>query len=108
MGRNRGCVSGSRRSYRTDRKSKTVANETASSFLIGRIELRRGVPHKRCNESSRTYDKLNRLQNIFAQAYGAAGLTPLTFNYAYNAANQRTRASLGDGSYWVYRYDALG
>lgn len=30
------------------------------------------------------------------------------FQYRYNAANQRTRASLTDGSYWKYTYDTLG
>jgi RHS repeat-associated protein len=29
-------------------------------------------------------------------------------SYAYNTANQRTRATLADGSYWVYTYDTLG
>jgi len=28
--------------------------------------------------------------------------------YAYNAANQRSQATLADGSYWVYQYDNLG
>jgi len=30
------------------------------------------------------------------------------FGYTYNSANQRTRAGLADGSYWVYDYDKLG
>jgi RHS repeat-associated protein len=32
----------------------------------------------------------------------------VSFLYQYSAANQRTRATLNDGSYWVYQYDALG
>ena len=32
----------------------------------------------------------------------------MKFNYQYNSANQRTRVTLLDGSYWVYGYDALG
>jgi len=33
---------------------------------------------------------------------------PVSFAYQYNMANQRTRADLGDGSYWIYSYDNLG
>ena len=29
-------------------------------------------------------------------------------SYAYNNANQRTRSTLADGSYWLYTYDSLG
>jgi RHS repeat-associated protein len=59
--------------------------------------------------TTRTYDKLNRLTVISSKAYGAAATNlPTSFAYQYNAANQRTRATLTDGSYWVYQYDALG
>jgi RHS repeat-associated protein len=59
--------------------------------------------------TTRTYDKLNRLTLISSKAYGAAATNlPTSFAYQYNAANQRTRATLGDGSFWVYQYDALG
>jgi hypothetical protein len=52
--------------------------------------------------TTRTYDKLNRLTLISSQAYGAAATDlPTSFAYQYNAANQRTRARLGDGSFWV-------
>src|SRR5258708_29655046 len=30
------------------------------------------------------------------------------FAYSLNSANQRIRAALEDGSYWIYQYDALG
>jgi RHS repeat-associated protein len=47
-----------------------------------------------------TYDYLNRLTGISSA---------LDFNYQYNSAGQRTRATqLADGSYWLYGYDALG
>ena len=49
-------------------------------------------------------DVLNRLQSISSVAAGGT----LSHAYIYNAANQRTRATLADGSYWVYGYDALG
>jgi RHS repeat-associated protein len=59
--------------------------------------------------SSRAYDYLNRLTSISSVGYGsAASLLPVSYAYRYNAANQRTQATLGDGSYWVYQYDALG
>jgi YD repeat-containing protein len=32
----------------------------------------------------------------------------LNFVYHYNDANQRTRVTLADGSYWIYQYDKLG
>ncbi|MDE3100003.1 MAG: type IV secretion protein Rhs, partial [Verrucomicrobiota bacterium] len=49
----------------------------------------------------KTYDDLNRLTDISnAPSSGAAA----TFNYGYNAANQRTKDTLADGSYWVYGY----
>jgi RHS repeat-associated protein len=60
-------------------------------------------------QTTRTYDKLNRLTLTWSKAYGTAATNlPTSFAYQYNAANQRTRATLGDGSYWVYQYDALG
>ena len=32
----------------------------------------------------------------------------MSFNYQYNSANQRMRATLRDGSCWVDQYDKLG
>jgi YD repeat-containing protein len=60
--------------------------------------------------TSRVYDWLNRLQKISSQAYssGAAVGLPVGVSYQHNAANQRTRATTEDRSYWVYQYDALG
>jgi RHS repeat-associated protein len=58
---------------------------------------------------SRTWDRLNRLTTIQAQGFPtAAAGHPIGFTYQYNDANQRTRADLADGTYWVYQYDALG
>jgi RHS repeat-associated protein len=55
--------------------------------------------------TTRTYDKLNRLQRISSVSSASSAVS---FLYQYSAANQRTRATLNDGSYWVYQYDALG
>jgi len=50
---------------------------------------------------------VNRLTQISSSPAGS-GQPAQTFNYSYNAANQRTKDKLADGSYWVYQYDALG
>ncbi len=57
--------------------------------------------------TSKSYDFLNRLQQI-SSAPGASGVSPVTFNYAYNDAGQRTKRTETDASYWVYQYDSLG
>jgi len=57
--------------------------------------------------TTKQYDYLNRLTQI-SSAPGAAYTLPLTYNYNYNPANQRTKDTLADGSYWVYGYDSLG
>jgi len=57
--------------------------------------------------TTKQYDYLNRLTQI-SSAPSAAHVLPLTYNYNYNPANQRTKNTLADGSYWVYGYDSLG
>ncbi|MBC2595892.1 RHS repeat-associated core domain-containing protein, partial [Ruficoccus amylovorans] len=52
----------------------------------------------------RQYDNLGRLRSL---SYGIPH-QQLGMTYAYNAANQRTAATLGSGEYWLYGYDALG
>jgi RHS repeat-associated protein len=59
--------------------------------------------------TSRSFDKLNRLTLISSTSYGTSAATlPVRFGYQYNSANQRTRVTLGEGSYWIYPYDKLG
>jgi RHS repeat-associated protein len=53
--------------------------------------------------TTKSYDYLNRLTAI-----SSAASNTVSFNYNYNAANQRTRDTLADGSYWIYTYDSLG
>src|SRR5882724_862478 len=53
--------------------------------------------------TTKQYDLLNRLTNTTSISSVASW-----FVYTYNSANQRTRATLADGSYWVYAYDSLG
>ncbi len=57
--------------------------------------------------TTKQWDYLNRLTQI-SSAPSAAYTSPLTFNYNYNPANQRTKDTLADGSYWIYAYDSLG
>src|SRR5437773_1351952 len=56
---------------------------------------------------TKQYDYLNRLSSISSVG---AGFTPsvASLQYQYNDANQRTRVSLEDGSFWIYQYDKLG
>ncbi len=55
--------------------------------------------------TTKNYDLLNRLTGISS---AAGGSNVAVFNYAYNAANQRTTITNVDSSRWVYQYDALG
>jgi RHS repeat-associated protein len=50
---------------------------------------------------------VNRLTQI-SSVGGASSASPISFNYTYNQANQRTQNVLADGSYWIYGYDSLG
>ena len=57
--------------------------------------------------TTKQYDFLNRLTQISSVPSGT-GILPVSFNYNYNLANQRTKDVLADGSYWIYQYDSLG
>jgi YD repeat-containing protein len=75
-----------------------------NSLLLNTVTFKNGATTNWV--TSRQYDRLNRLQSI--ANLNAQASTLNSFGYAYNSANQRTRATLADGSYWVYRYDTLG
>src|SRR5688572_24004634 len=53
------------------------------------------------------YDKLNRLQQI-SFTTNSSTAPGGSYTYTYNNANQPTRVTLVDGSYWIYEYDKLG
>ena len=57
--------------------------------------------------TSKSYDYLSRLTAI-SPAPSGTGVSPVSFNYNYNSANQRVQSALVDGSYWSYNYDSLG
>jgi hypothetical protein len=48
--------------------------------------------------TTRQYDLLNRLLSV-SSAPSSSLLTPISFSYAYNDANQRTRRTEADGTY---------
>jgi len=77
----------------------------ANSPLVGQIAFKQSSTTRMT--TSKQYDYLNRLTQI-ASAPSGSGLLPLAYSYNYNAANQRTKNTFGDGSHWVYQYDWLG
>ncbi len=56
--------------------------------------------------TTKTWDGLSRLESINNVLVG--GTVVSSHNYLYNQANQRSKATLADGSYWEYEYDHLG
>ena len=84
-----------------------VHEYVANSPLVGQIVFAQsGQPRM---TTTKQYDVLNRLTAIENIAQGSAGGAPApSFAYQYNAANQRVRANLADGSSWSYEYDTLG
>ena len=80
-------------------------NYLANSPLVSQITYQQNSATRMT--TTKQYDYLNRLTQI-SSAPGAAYTLPLTYNYNYNPANQRTKDTLADGSYWVYGYDSLG
>jgi len=103
--------------YDTASRLQTVTDTTSSphgsatysyldnSPLIWKTVFQQGSTTRMT--TTKQYDFLNRLTSISSVGTGS---TPLAASYAYqyNSANQRTRAALADGSYWVYAYDSLG
>jgi RHS repeat-associated protein len=77
----------------------------ANSPLVSQIVFKQSSTTRMTTKKQ--YDYLNRLTQM-SSAPSASSTLPLTFNYNYNPANQRTKDTLTDGSYWVYGYDSLG
>ncbi len=76
----------------------------ANSPLVGQITFtNNGALHM---TTTKQYDYLNRLTQI--SSANSQLPSPISYAYAYNNADQRTRATLADGSYWLYQYDSLG
>lgn len=77
----------------------------ANSRLISQITYRSNSTTRMT--TSKSYDFLDRLGSITSQP-GGSGVWPVSFSYAYNDANQRTRVTMDDGSLWIYEYNVLG
>jgi RHS repeat-associated protein len=77
----------------------------ANSPLISQISYRSNSTSRM--STTRTYDFLNRLLQISSEP-NASGEKPIRYEYSYNDANQRTKVTQPDGSYWFYEYDRLG
>lgn len=88
----------------TDGSYTATYGYLANSPLWGTLTFSQGATVRAT--TSRDFDLLNRLRVVStAPAGGGSGWTS---RYAYNTANQRTRRTDADGSFWVYQYDALG
>ena len=104
--------------YDTAGRLSTVTDASATSYtatyaylanspLVNTITFKQSTTTRLL--STKDYDYLDRLKFISSTASGTgAPSLPIGFAYQYNDANQRVRASAGDGSYWEYSYDKLG
>jgi RHS repeat-associated protein len=98
-------------SYDSASRLKTVASGAnsatygylANSPLVETITLKNGSTTRLT--TTKVYDNLNRLASISSVPSAASALSNV---YTYNSANQRTRATREDASYWNFTYDALG
>ena len=66
--------------------TSAVYSYVDNASLVSQITFKQGGTTRMT--TSRQYDYLNRLTSISSQP-GAAGVPPVSFNYQYNAANQR-------------------
>jgi hypothetical protein len=73
--------------------------------LIGQITFKRGGTTEMT--TTKQYDYLNRLTSISSTG-GAIATSPISFNYTYNNANERTMVREGNWTYWRYGYNGLG
>jgi hypothetical protein len=102
---NNGYDAASRLAAVSDRTNLAQYAYLTNSALVGNITFSRNGASRM--NTAKNYDYLDRLTNALSTPTGA-GQPGLGLDYAYNAANQRSRATLADGSYWVYQYDNLG
>jgi hypothetical protein len=69
----------------------------ANSPLVSEISFTNSGAQ--CMVVTKGYDNLNRLAQI---ASPPSASSAVAFNYAYNSANQRTRNTTADGSFWFH------
>src|SRR5207244_8501557 len=75
----------------------------ANSPLISQITFRSNSTTRMT--TTKSYDFLNRLSQISSVPSVSSAVS---FSYSYNSANQGTRVTMADNSYWLYDYDPLG
>jgi RHS repeat-associated protein len=73
----------------------------ANSALVGQVAFTNNGTLS--VTTTKQWDKLNRLTSV-----SSASIATLSSGYTYNTANQRTKATEADGSYWLNSYDGLG
>jgi RHS repeat-associated protein len=97
-----------RKGFRTA-KFKTANGREFTDSIIANSPLVSQIVFKQSGTTrmttTKSYDFLNRLTQISSAPSAAS---TVSYGYAYNSANQRTRVTLADGSYWQYIYDSLG
>ena len=96
---------GSRLASVSDANNSATYAYRSNSSLLDTVTFKQGT-NTRLNTAYQ-YDFLDRLLGIVSTPSGA-GQATMGDGYLYNDANQRVRANLPDGSYWIYRYDSLG
>ena len=83
--------------------SSATYSYLANSTLVEQITFRDGTTTRMT--TTKTYDNLNRLTRISSVPSVSS---VVSFDYAYNSANQRFAVTNADNSRWAYGYDALG
>ncbi|HEY5912544.1 MAG TPA: RHS repeat-associated core domain-containing protein [Verrucomicrobiae bacterium] len=77
----------------------------ANSPLVGEIGFKNnGSP---VMTTTKQFDFLNRLSSI-SSSFSSSSSSSIGLSYVYNSANERTRSTLADGSFWIYDYDSFG
>jgi hypothetical protein len=84
----------------SDGNNSVTYSYLANSPLVSQITFRQGEATQMT--TTKQFDYLNRLRQISSVP------SAVSFGYSYNSANQRTRSSLADNSYWRFGYDWLG
>ena len=92
-------------SVRQDERAAHYSYDDQSGALVSTRFETAGKP---IAETAREFDALGRLTHISTRSLNQHGDFYQSFDYSYNATNQRTRVETEDGSYWDYRYDDLG
>lgn len=76
----------------------------SNSPLVSTLAFQRGGVTRLTTTNS--YDNLNRLR--LKSSFNSQLPAPISFSYAYNAANQRTAVTNADNDRWAFGYDRLG